>query len=96
MTQNMIDIKGAGDGLFRKEMDLCARHRVLEPVDLPPWAFVPGPLMAERPGMRPEPLMNSGWRLQLVLVPARAPLAANRYSDAMIFSSVRAGSSLAN
>lgn len=30
MTQNMIDIKGAGDGLFRKEMDLCARHRVLE------------------------------------------------------------------
>uniref|UniRef100_A0A7S3C0Z2 Uncharacterized protein n=1 Tax=Haptolina ericina TaxID=156174 RepID=A0A7S3C0Z2_9EUKA len=30
MTQNMEDIKGAGDGLFRKEHDIVARHLVLE------------------------------------------------------------------
>jgi len=30
LTQNMIEIKGGGDGLFRKEHDLVARHRVLE------------------------------------------------------------------
>ena len=29
MTQNMIDIKGAGDGLFRKEHDMVARHQVM-------------------------------------------------------------------
>ena len=30
MTQNMIDIKGAGDGLWRKEADIVARHLVVE------------------------------------------------------------------
>ena len=30
MTQNMQDIKGAGDGLWRKEHDLVSRHMVVE------------------------------------------------------------------
>lgn len=30
MTQNMEDIKGAGDGLWRKEHDIVARHLVVE------------------------------------------------------------------
>lgn len=30
MTQNMVDIKGAGDGLFRKEQDIVARNLVVE------------------------------------------------------------------
>jgi len=30
MTQEMQDIKGAGDGLWRKEMDIVARHLVVE------------------------------------------------------------------
>jgi len=30
MTQNMQDIKGAGDGLWRKEHDICSRHLVVE------------------------------------------------------------------
>jgi len=29
MTQNMQDIKGAGDGLWRKEHDICSRHLVV-------------------------------------------------------------------
>merc|ERR1719326_985142 len=30
MTQNMQDIKGAGDGLWRKEHDIVSRHLVVE------------------------------------------------------------------
>jgi len=30
MTQNMQDIKGAGDGLWRKEADVVSRHLVIE------------------------------------------------------------------
>ena len=30
MTQNMRDIKGAGDGLWRKEQNIVARNLVLE------------------------------------------------------------------
>jgi len=30
MTQNMQDIKGAGDGLWRKEHDICSRSLVME------------------------------------------------------------------
>ena len=33
MTQNMIDIKGAGDGLWRKEADIVSRHLVVEGTD---------------------------------------------------------------
>jgi len=33
MTQNMQDIKGAGDGLWRKEYDITARHHVVEGSD---------------------------------------------------------------
>ena len=30
MTQNAVDIKGAGDGLWRKEVNIIARHHFLE------------------------------------------------------------------
>ena len=70
--------------LLQRLMTAC------EPVQLPAWAFVPGPLMAQTVGMQPEPLLNSGWRLQLVFVGARAAVAESLYSEALIFSSVLA------
>lgn len=36
MTQNMQDIKGAGDGLWRKEHDIVSRHLVVEGTDAAP------------------------------------------------------------
>ena len=60
------------------------------PVDLPSEAFVPGPLMLDQPGMCPEPMMNSGWRLQLVLVPARTAT-ESRFSASMTTGAVRVG-----
>jgi hypothetical protein len=66
------------------------------PLELPAWAYVPGPLMQQREGMRPEPLLNSGWKMQLILVPARTSVTASRYSASMIFGSVQAGRSRAN
>ena len=63
-----------------------AAERVL--VDLPPEAFVAGPLMLTQPGMCPEPLMNSGWQLQLVLVPQRAT-ASSPFSESMTTGAVR-------
>ena len=36
MTQNMQDIKGAGDGLWRKECDIVSRHLVVEGTDAAP------------------------------------------------------------
>jgi len=36
MTQNMQDIKGAGDGLWRKEHDISSRHLVVESGDAGP------------------------------------------------------------
>ena len=36
MTQNMVDIKGAGDGLWRKEHDISSRHLVVEKTDAGP------------------------------------------------------------
>lgn len=36
MTQNMKDIKGAGDGLWRKEHDIVARHLVTEGTEAGP------------------------------------------------------------
>jgi len=60
------------------------------PVELPSEAFVPGPLMLDQPGMCPEPMMNSGWRLQLVLVPARTAT-ESRFSASMTTGAVRVG-----
>ena len=62
---------------------------VRELVQLPDSAFIPGPLMLTMPGMQPEPLLNSGWQLQLVFVPARTTT-ANPFSAAMIFGAVQA------
>ena len=39
MTQNMQDIKGAGDGLWRKEHDIVARNLVVEGVEDAPSNF---------------------------------------------------------
>jgi hypothetical protein len=50
--------------------------------------IVPGPLML--PDMTPEPLMNSGWRLQLAYVPPRRQTPWSRFSD-----SVNTGTGLA-
>jgi len=36
MTQNQTDIKGAGDGLWRKELDISSRQLVLESTDAAP------------------------------------------------------------
>jgi len=36
MTQNMQDIKGAGDGLWRKEHDIVSRHLVVERTEAGP------------------------------------------------------------
>jgi len=36
MTQNQTDIKGAGDGLWRKELDISSRQLVLEATDAGP------------------------------------------------------------
>lgn len=36
MTQNMQDIKGAGDGLWRKEADICKRSLVMEATNAMP------------------------------------------------------------
>ena len=36
MTQNMRDIKGAGDGLWRKEYDIVSRHLVVEGTEAAP------------------------------------------------------------
>ena len=58
-------------------------------VELPESAFIPGPLMLTMPHIRPEPLMNSGWRLQLVFVPARTTM-ESPFSAAMTFGAVRA------
>eukprot|EP01050_Picozoa_sp_SAG11_P017852 SAG11_NODE_2622_length_3167_cov_3.968057_2_plen_253_part_00 len=48
---------------------------------------VRGPLML--PDVTPEPLGNSGWRLLLVLVPARTAPQWSQYSDAMTIGAVR-------
>jgi len=42
MTQNMQDIKGAGDGLWRKEHDIVARHLVAEAAEGPVAPFGTG------------------------------------------------------
>ena len=41
-------------------------------VDLSPGDCIPGPLMQMTRGARPEPLLNSGWQMLLVFVPARS------------------------
>ena len=56
------------------------------PLALQPRHFIPGSLM--RGGLLPEPLRNSGWRMQLVFVPARS---ATPWSQSLVGQTIGPG-----